>query len=200
MLPGFHRFGRLRCVGCAAGGWFAIWFGGRVGDVDRPAGRAVAGEHVVEDVFTVRFDRVHEGLEEVALLVGEAVGLGGHPGGREARELDEFADPALVDRLDGVLGGLDVVGQPADFGGVERVVRRRGGALALGSELGDERADVGVEVVVEMLEAIALAFLAPCRLEVSEIHTMLPRPSRRGRVPSGTRPRIHELDVCPPGV
>jgi hypothetical protein len=55
-------------------------------------------------------DRFGERSEQVAFLGGEPVVVGRHPGGVEARELDDLADPALVDRLDGVFGGLDAIG------------------------------------------------------------------------------------------
>jgi len=122
---------------------------------------ALAGEHVVENVRAVRFDGVDERPEQFAFLGGEAVFVGRHSGGVEAGELDELADTALVDRLDSVLGGPDVVGQPADLGRVERVVGRRGRALALGAEFLDERAHLGVELLAEMLEAVLLTLLAP---------------------------------------
>jgi len=109
--------------------------------------------------------------------------------------LDEFSHPSLVDCLDDVLRGLDLVGQLADLGRGKGVVGPLGGAVAFVLEVGDVVANLLVERGAQILEAILLALLALDRTQL--VCRFILSPSRRGRVPSGTRQRTRVVTGLP---
>jgi len=134
---------------------------------------------------------VHEVVKQRPFLGGEAVLVDGHVGGGERGALDELAEPALVHRLDDLLGGVDLVGETAHVGAGERVLGLGGGAVAAPFQVGDVLAGLLVERLPQRLEVAALAFGLPDGAQFFQIHpcaTISARPRQARNTPtySGT--------------
>jgi len=99
----------------------------------------------------VGLDLPDEVREEPGFLVGEALLVGGYSGRREARALDHLPDAAVVDGFRDLLGGVDLVGEPADLLGAKRVVGALGGATPLLAQPLDVLRDIPVKRVREGL-------------------------------------------------
>jgi hypothetical protein len=164
------------------------------GLVGRDARRVLAVEDGL-DPEAVVLDGVDERLEEVTLLGGQPLVIGGHVRGGERCHLDDLPDAAFVDGLDGVLGGVDVVAETADFRRVPRVVGLIGRPLALAPQLGDELARFAVERLAELLEAVFLSFSALHRLQFVQVHHRSPAAVRSPARPA----RIRSARTCPLG-